>query len=226
MSLRTTPAPKRRGMLAPRSGSGAGMGMGMGMGESGVDPSVKGTIFANLIAELNDLIGSGKLRRAAVEAVLKPDEQDILDREVAISTWYPVDLYGRLLRVYASSSPGSERELLIEGGRNSARRVIELGVYSQLDDRTAESWENRVGRILVSLSGAFFSFGKWEWEGLQGDGFSIRVREAGPMTDELMLRTAGFVEQLACRSAGAPVALSHSREDDGQTVVFRAHRIT
>ena len=143
----------------------------------------------------------------------------------AISAWYSAELYTRLLQLYALAAPGSSREFLIESGRRSAQRIIELGIYSQLDGRTEDSWENLIGRILVSLSGAFFSFGSWEWEGMDGEGFSILVRDAAPMSEELMLRTSGFIEQLGARAAGGEVALTHEREDDGETVRFCAHRI-
>lgn len=122
-------------------------------------------------------------------------------------------------------APGSGRKYLIESGRRAAQRIVELGIYSQLDGRTEDSWENRIGRILVSLSGAFFSFGSWEWEGMDGEGCSILVRDAAPMSEELMLRTSGFIEQLATRAAGGDVALTHEREPDEEAVRFRAHRI-
>jgi hypothetical protein len=61
---------------------------------------------------------------------------------------------------------------------------------------------------------------------MDGEGFTILVRDASPMTDELMLRTSGFIEQLACRAAGGEVALSHERDADEGLVRFRARRIS
>jgi hypothetical protein len=98
-----------------------------------MEPGVKGTIFSNVASELYELLAEGKLREEQFAALIKPDEREILDRELSISAWYPADLYGRMLQLYAQASPGSGREFLIESGRRSARKVIELGIYAQLD---------------------------------------------------------------------------------------------
>jgi len=189
------------------------------------EPCVKGTLFQNLADPLLELIESRKLRQSQVDSLLKPEEQDRLDRERSISAWYPVDLYCRMLALYALAAEGDPNEFLIESGRRSARQVVELGIYSQLDDRTRKSWESRVGQILVTLSRSFFNFGRWEWRGLERNGFSICVTGAAPLSDQLCLQTAGFVEYLTERAAGAPIALLRERSADGDQLVFRARRL-
>jgi hypothetical protein len=191
------------------------------------EPSVNGTIFSKLVNELNQLLADGRLDPAAVKRELKPAELDYLDAELGIASWYPADTYCRMLRLYASAAPGNPREYLIESGRNSARRVIALGLYSQLDDRTEARWEDRVGRVLVTLSGSFFSFGRWEWLGLEaeGEGFCIGVRDAGAFSTELILRIQGFVEQLATRAATGAVRVTHELDEASQVLRYRAQRI-
>jgi hypothetical protein len=189
-------------------------------------PSVKGTLVQNLVGEIKVLLAQGNLDFEGLAKDLEAEDLALLDRDIALSAWYPVAPYGRLLEVFARACGGDRRATLIESGRRSARRVIELGIYSQLDTRTEESWENRVGRMLVTLSGSFFDFGRWEWQGLQRDGsFSIAVQDAHAMPDPLVLRTGGFIEHLAARAAAAPVSLDLQRSPDLGTIHYRARRI-
>ena len=188
-------------------------------------PCVKGTLVQNLVAEFSEFRASGKLDAQQIEATLSPDEIERIEGPITISSWYPLDFYQRLLRLVASGARGDPRAYLAESGRSSARRVIELGIYSQLAEHTRERWENRVGRIMVSLAGSFFSFGQWHWQGLEkDDSFSIRVCEAGPVGEELATRMGGFIQELAAGAARGPVELTHSRFDAGETIEFRARR--
>jgi hypothetical protein len=190
-----------------------------------VEPCIKGTLFQNLAGELLELIQAGELDEQAVDRALKPDERQLLDADVSIRAWYPIVLYDRMLRLYKSAAPFDADGFLTRSGRRSAMRVVELGIYSQLDTHTLDSWENRVGRILVTLSGSFFNFGRWEWQGIERHGFSILVRDAAPISDDLALRTGGFIEYLATRAAGGAVALTHQRQGNAGDLLFRARRV-
>jgi len=188
------------------------------------EPSVKGTIFQGVTEELNDMLAVGLTTREALARWLKPEDLDWLDRDIAISSWYPADRYCRLLSAMTRARGGDHRRSVIEGGHASARRVGEMGIYAQLDERTAQTWDDKIGRLLVTLSGAFFSFGSWRWQGLAGAGFTIEITDAAPFSDDLVLRTQGFIEFLACRAAGAEVVLSHERSADRDTLIYRAVR--
>ena len=188
-------------------------------------PVVQGTLVRNLFAELTQLRADEKLTDEELEAALGPAHSEYTERPTTISSWYPLDFYLRMLHLVASAAPVDPREYLAESGRRSARRVIELGIYSQLAEHKYESWENRVGRILVSLSGSFFDFGHWHWQGLQGDRFTIRATDVGAIPDELATRIGGFIEELACRAADAPVEIEHRRYDNGETIEYRARRV-
>ncbi|MBW2401510.1 MAG: hypothetical protein JRG80_20015 [Deltaproteobacteria bacterium] len=161
------------------------------------------------------------MSRADFEAQLKPDEIELVEGEIAISSWYSIETYGRMLKLLGGTS-SNPSEWLIESGRRSARRVIDLGIYAQLEDLTEANWENRIGRILVTLSAGFFSCGRWQWQGMDANSFEIEVLDAHDYSLELVLRTQGFVEMLATRAAGHPVALSHERSPDGGRILYRA----
>jgi hypothetical protein len=99
--------------------------------------SVKGTIFQAAVGELNGYLSDGVIQREDLAARCKPDDLDFLDQEIAIASWYTVDAYGRYLRFLCDRLGGGRRECLMEGGRRSAQRVFDMGVYGQLDDRAA-----------------------------------------------------------------------------------------
>jgi hypothetical protein len=189
-------------------------------------PSVKGTLFKNVVDEVLALRESGEISEEELARELKSEDIDFLDREISISPWYPIASYGRLLSLIAKQcASGSHREHHIEGGRRSAQRVIEMGIYAQLDDRTEGEWGDKVGRILVSLSGSFFNFTRWEWRGMEGDGFSIAVCDARDMPEAVILRTQGFTEHLASRAAQGVVRVALERSPDGGEFLFRARRV-
>lgn len=186
-----------------------------------MQPSVKGTIFQNASVEILEAIQNGKISRADFESQLKPDEIELVESEIGISAWYSIETYGRMLKLLGSMA-SNPTEWLIESGRRSAQRIIDMGVYAQLDEHTEGTWENRVGRILTTLSAGFFSCGKWVWKGLETASFEIEVTSAEAYSIELVLRTQGFIELLATRSAGRPISLSHERSRDGSTILYRA----
>ena len=186
-------------------------------------PSVKGTIFQAVVDELNDYLRHGILQREDLAVRWKPDDLVYLDQEISIASWYPIDIYGRYLRFLCNRFGGGRREYLMEGGRQSARRVIEMGVYGQLDDRT-KRWKSKVGRVLVTLGESFYNFGRWTWEGFENDeGFRVEVQDVAAMPEEAAARAHGFVEHLASRAAGCEVQLDYRRPKPSQ-IIFTAQR--
>ena len=186
-------------------------------------PSVKGTIFQAVVNELNGYLSDGVIQRDELAARCKPDDLAYLDQEIGIASWYPIETYGRYLRFLCNRFGGGRREYLMEGGRQSAQRVIDMGVYGQLDDRT-ERWGNRVGRILVTLGGSFYNFGSWTWVGMENEeGFRIEVQGVAAMPEEAAARAHGFIERLTSRASGRPVQLEFHRPKPAQ-LVFSALR--
>jgi len=186
-------------------------------------PSVKGTIFQAVVDEMNGYLSDGIIQRDDLAVRCKPEDLDYLDQEIAIAGWYPIDTYGRYLRFLCDRFGGGRREYLMESGRRSAQRVIDMGVYGQLDERTAR-WGNRVGRLLVTLGGSFYNFGTWLWESVEDDkGFRIEVQGVAAMPEEAAARAHGFVEYLTCRAAGCDVRLVYDRPRPSR-IIFSAMR--
>lgn len=186
-------------------------------------PSAKGTLLKGVVVEAKARLESGDLTESDLDRMLKPEDRAYFHDDVLISNWYPIETYARVCELLVIGSRLPRREALVELGRRSAQRVVELGLYSQVDSRTAGRWEDRVGRVLVSLYPVFFNFTKWEWVPPRDgrlDQFTIIVREAEAMPESIRLRTLGFVEYLASRARGAPVALTAEFPDRG-TILFK-----
>lgn len=189
------------------------------------EPSVKGTLFQNLTSEILALRGSGRVPDEVLHRHLEPEEISDLDREVSIGAWYPLDTYSRMLALVAEVEPGPPQVVATRSGVASADRVIALGIYAQLDERTEEIWENRVGRILSTLWGSFFSFGQARWKDMQDRDFEIEMTGVGCMSDLMVLRTQGFIERLGQRASGDDrVVVRAERSAGGDTVFFRGVR--
>ena len=188
------------------------------------EPSVKGTLVQAAVAELRELQERGTVSRAALERTLKPDDLEVLDDEILVSAWYSMASYGRMLEVIAAAKGRNGDQDYVETGRQSAQRLVEMGLYRQLDEHTAERWEERVGKLLLSVASLLWNFGGWEWLGMDETGFRIRFQGASPMPRSYALRTQGFVEYLAARAAGSPVRTQMQRSADGDTLEFRCHK--
>lgn len=188
------------------------------------EPSIKGSLVQSSLDELRGHLTSGTLSRGDLESSLKPEDLDLLDGDMLMSAWIPVASYGRILEALAAAADRRDDAFFIDGGRDSARRMVELGVYRQLDERT-ERWEERVGKLLVSVAGVLWNFGTWKWLGMDGDNsFRVECRGVAAMPRVYALRTQGFVEFLATRAAGGAVNLMMERSLDGGSIEFRCRK--
>jgi len=191
-------------------------------------PCAKGTLLKGVVAEVKARLASGDLTEADLDRALKPEDLAYFgDDGVLISNWYPIEAYARVCELLVVGGRLPRQDALVEHGRQSAQRVVQLGLYSQVDARTEGRWEDRVGRVLVSLFPVFFNFTKWEWvppHDLKREPFTIIVREAEAMPETIRLRTLGFVEYLASRASGGQATVNAEYPDRG-TIVFKGRRV-
>lgn len=189
------------------------------------EPSVKGTLYQNMCALILDLRGAGRLSDEEIEKALSSEERALLDAEISIASWYPLDAYCRMLELAASTGPDGPVAFAEQSGHASAEQVISMGLYSQLDGRTEETWEARVARILSTLWGAFFNVGSAACSNVEGNLFEIETTGVRCMPDLLTARVQGFIECLARRAAASNrVVVRAERSPDGDTVTYRGLR--
>jgi hypothetical protein len=191
------------------------------MPDSHAVPSVKGSLYQAVAQELLQALDGGELTRDQVESRLEPGDVARIDGEIAMASWYPIDSYARLLRLLCGLRGGGRRDWYVQGGRQSAERLVALGVYAQLDDHTADAWESRVGRSLLSIAPALFNFGKWGWSGLDTDqNFTISVEDSAEMPEEVALRAYGFVSFVVERAAGERLKVAVDFQRIGSRIEF------
>jgi len=180
---------------------------------SGVVPSVKGSVLVTTIEDVGKLISSGELSRADSERWLAPEDLRLLDEQIFMSHWYDVRSYVRLNQLLRDVVGNGSNEFLRERGRETARRLLEAGLYAQLQ------YLNRAGvaqqtdamarfeafgrdlRLLSTLSGSIFNFTRWTPvpDADQEGRYRIEVSEAQDFPDVVCWRSDGFVNEMASR---------------------------
>lgn len=174
-------------------------------------PSIKGSVFATAVEDVNKLLAEGQVSRAEASRWLLDAEFGLLEQEIRVASWYDVRSYHNLNRLLRDVEGGGSNEYLREKGRATARRLGEMGLYSQLEylQRTrvagAHGQQERFdafGRDLSrlnTLSASIYNFSKWK--GRPDPDHPLRyvleVTEAGPFPETALWRSDGFINEMA-----------------------------
>jgi len=182
-------------------------------------PSIKGTAFQSAVEDLQRLVSEGKLSRDELEAQLDEEEIGLLDAKVNAASWYPMELYARMIRLLAQKEArGRKEEYLIRRGARAAERIRSAGIYRQLELRR-ETWGERVGQIVVTISGVMYNFTRWHIEATDGiRDFRVVVEDAAEFPDEALYTAQGFVEFVCCLVAGSRMRVTSSRPTPDRVV--------
>jgi hypothetical protein len=184
-------------------------------------PALKGTAFQTVVEDLQRLIGAGQLARGAAEARLEAPDLELLDAKVNPAAWYPIASYARMVELLAAvEAPGQLEAYCVARGQRAAERLAALGLYSQLD-ATTKRLGARVGKLIVSVSGAIYNFGVWHFESGGVGRFVVRVEQAGALPEVSRFATQGFIQWVATRATGAASQVVSERPRPDQ-VLFRA----
>lgn len=174
-------------------------------------PCIKGSVFAGVVENAVKLVARGEITREELERRLEPDDVALLDQEIAVSGWYDIRSYDRLNALLLELEGGGEVKYYREQGRATARRLLEAGLYGQLEylQRAAVARETspqaryeafgRDLRLLTSLSGSILNFSHWKARPDPEREFHylIEVTDAADMPDSLCWRSDGFVNEMA-----------------------------
>jgi len=174
--------------------------------------SIKGTAFLSAVDDLQRLLSEGKLSRDELEKRFDDDELRLLDETVNAASWYPMELYARFVQVLVEKEArGRKEQYLVRRGVRAAERIRSAGIYRQLEVRR-ETWGERVGQIVVTISGAIYNFTRWSIEPRDGlHHFAVLVEDAAEFPDEARYTAQGFVEFVACLVSGAHMRVTSSR---------------
>lgn len=198
-------------------------------------PSIKGSVFAAVVEDVNKLVSSGKLEESELERWLRPEDLRQLGQEVLVSSWYDIGMYARMNELLRDVAGEGSNEYLREGGRRTARRLLESGLYAQLEylHRTelqrAEGAQARFEafgrdlRKLASLSRSILNFSTWTVKPEEdGERYRIEVSDAQDFPEVLCWRSDGFVNEMATQHGD--VALWSWKRPSRDLVVFRMVR--
>jgi len=174
-------------------------------------PSIKGSVFSGVVEDVNKLLQSGLASRREATRWLEPEDIALLDVPVVITRWYDIKSYTRMNVLLRDVEGGGSNEYLRTLGRQTANRLLEAGLYSQLEylNRTEVS---KVGdgparfaafgrdlRLLTTISASILNFSHWvsRPDPECAARYLIEVTEARDFPEVLAWRSEGFVNQMA-----------------------------
>jgi len=168
---------------------------------------IKGTAISQTVADVRRLVAEGRISKGELAERLEKDDRDLLEADVQPGLWYDNACHARLTELLRRVEGGGRDDYVVQRGADTADRLLESGLYQQL--RLAESEEaatddpaalRRSLRLLVSLSGAMYDFGRWAVrpadEALPYV-LCIDVHEAEALTEMNRLSAEGFIRRIA-----------------------------
>jgi hypothetical protein len=176
-------------------------------------PSVKGSVFGGVVEEFRKLVAGNELTREQASRWLRPGDLDLIDAPVSIASWYDVGTFARLNELLRDVVGGGSNEYLRERGRESARRLLEGGLYSQLeylqrtevagatDSRARHEAFGRDIRRLTTISGSIYNFATWTPAPHPDHAlrYVVELTDAAPLADPLCWRAEGFMNHMAAQ---------------------------
>ena len=171
------------------------------------EPSIKGIAITQLIEDVRGFRDRSLEGRHDVEACVNAAGLALLDEKIEPATWYPIEAYQSLTRFLWEREGHGSVEYLRRRGAASAERVLDAGIYQQIEflrERYGTSDRANLARdlkLVVTLQGAFFNFTTWQAasDPDHADRLQIEIRDAEHFPEEICHATAGFVTQIAAQ---------------------------
>jgi hypothetical protein len=174
-------------------------------------PSIKGSVFGSVVEDVNKLLGGGALTQQEATRWLQPEDLALLDANILVSAWYDIRSYTRMNELLRDVEGTGSNEYLRQCGRKTARRLLEAGLYAQLEYlhrtelQSASTGEARFGgfgrdlRKLTTISASILNFSHWsaKIDPERSDRYRIEVTDAQHFPEVLCWRSDGFVNEMA-----------------------------
>ncbi|HKC51801.1 MAG TPA: hypothetical protein VKF60_13475 [Myxococcota bacterium] len=174
-------------------------------------PSIKGSVFAVLVEDIQKLVSGQRLKREELARWLNPKDLGYLDAPVQPFEWYDIRSYGRMSLLLRDVEGGGSNEYLRKRGARNAKRLLEAGLYQQLEythrtlfaqesEKNArfEAFGRDLGR-LTTISSSILNFGR---TGHKPDPdrkmrWIIEVTQAKEYPEPLVWASDGFTNEMA-----------------------------
>lgn len=174
-------------------------------------PSIKGSVFAALVEDIQKLLAAKRLKAEELTRWLNPKDLGYLEAPVQPFEWYDIRSYGRMSELLRDVEGGGSNEYLRKRGARNAKRLLEAGLYQQLEytQRTLfareseknarfEAFGRDLGR-LTTISASILNFGrtthkpdndrKMRW--------LIEITQANAYPEALVWASDGFTNEMA-----------------------------
>jgi hypothetical protein len=200
------------------------------------DLDSKGILLISVVADVLRLEKEDRISRDELEEELGPDALKVLDTGVSPVSWYSPLVYRDLARVLMRLEGKGSRDMeyLRKRGERAGQRLLESGVYQQLDylkrqvgSRTEpvsrESFEQSL-RLIVSMPAGFMKGGKWtvEQDPDHPDRVQIVVTGVDGLPEENAQATCGIFTGVSLHG-GSRVAWRYERQGPNK-IAYRMDR--
>ena len=176
-------------------------------------PSIKGSVFANVVEDVKKLLAGGDLKKGELARWLREEDILLLGQTIGAATWYDIRCYARMNELLRDVEGDGSNDYLRERGRESARRLLEAGFYAQMEFLSRTEVGRTTGgrarfeafgrdlRKLTTLSSSILNFSRWtpKPDPQQEGRYRIDVSEARDFPEVLAWRSDGFVNEMAVR---------------------------
>ena len=162
----------------------------MADGRMGEAPSIKGVLLSKLVDDIRALLERSEADRERLGAGLSAESLVLLEGKVEITHWYPIEQYVELTELIWKEQGGNRVEYLQRRGENAMERLMQGGIYQQIDYlnrqdgglRTLPSRSEllRSCRLVGSIYGALLNFTTqtWDWDPENPDILLHQVHQA------------------------------------------------
>jgi hypothetical protein len=175
------------------------------------EPAIKGSAVTALVEDVARCLEEGRVSLEEVEARLEPEDVALLEEKISPAKWYPIDQYRRLTDLlFEFTGDGRDFETYLkERGAAAAERLMQSGLYQQLDYSTRQADANseqtsreqlrRETRLRLSLIAGIVNRGSADIapDPDRPDQLRIELRDASEIPDCLGHTIAGFIERCA-----------------------------
>jgi hypothetical protein len=180
------------------------------------EPSIKGTIFCAVADEIQALRDQGRISEDWLAVALEAADIDLLDKKQALAaSWYPIASYARFLDLLCATEGEGSASYYEKRGHMSARRLMDAGLYSQLDlldslvdgsriddpasrEAGMRAYRKRLS-VVISLAGSIYNVGQWKV--LDDDEHPgrvmIEILDAAAYSDGMVGAIVGFLDECA-----------------------------
>jgi len=174
-------------------------------------PSIKGSAFSFVVERTLKLVSAGEISRNELARRLPPDSLSIIDQPIHAIEWYDIRIYAQLMELLRDVAGGGENEYLIRHGEYAAERLLQKGLYQQMeylkrlqlgkatDAKGRYEAFGRDLRLLVTITPSILNFGHQQVKSdpEHGDRYMLETSDATAYPEVLCWTTQGFNNRMA-----------------------------